>query len=54
MEGEKVGLANRVFGVVYHARAPMKRLKKANRALYYTLKYGLIAAMLYAGLFPGW
>jgi beta-hydroxylase len=53
VEGEKVGLANRVFAVVFRARAPLKRLKKANRTLYYAVKYGLMIAGLYLLLFAG-
>jgi beta-hydroxylase len=53
VEGERVGLANRVFGFVYQFRAPLKRMKKANRTVYYALKYGLILAVLALFLLAG-
>jgi beta-hydroxylase len=53
LEGEPVGLANRVFGVLYRVRRPLKRIKKANRTVYYALKYGLIVGVLYLALFAG-
>lgn len=39
VEGEPVGLANRVFGRVYRIRLAMKRLKARNRTAYYALSY---------------
>ncbi len=45
--GEKVGFLNRVFGVVYHMRGVAKRMKDANRIVYYTLKLSLVAALVY-------
>ncbi len=46
LEGEEVGLANRVFAVLYPARAPFRRFKKAHRQLYYVLKYaGMVATV---------
>jgi len=53
VEGEKIGFANKVFGVVYQIRLPLKRLKQANRTAYYALKYSALAAALYALLFAG-
>jgi beta-hydroxylase len=53
VEGERVGLANRVFGLVYRVRLPLKRLKKASRPAYYALKYGALGAALYLVLFAG-
>lgn len=47
--GETVGLFNRLFEVLHRARLPFRRLKKANRRLYYGLKYAsyvLIAWLL--------
>lgn len=51
VEGEKVGLANRLFGVVYPLRVPLRRFKNANRRLYYLIKYLAIAGALYLALF---
>lgn len=45
--GDKVGLLNRVFDVIYKARALAKDLKKHNRNAYYTLKWALIAGLFY-------
>lgn len=53
VEGERVGLANRVFGLVYRVRLPLKLLKKASRPAYYALKYGALGAALYLVLFAG-
>jgi beta-hydroxylase len=44
VEGEEVGLANRVFGAVYAMRTPFRTFKKAHRRLYYTLKYATMVA----------
>jgi beta-hydroxylase len=46
VEGEEVGLANRVFGSVYAMRTPFRTFKKAHRGLYYTLKYATMVAAL--------
>jgi beta-hydroxylase len=48
--GERVGVLNKIFGVVYRGRVAMKALKKANRRLYYAVKFvslgGLLAAFI--------
>ena len=54
VEGETVGLANRIFSYVYLTRAPVKRFKKANRRLYYAVKYALIASALWIAVFGGY
>ncbi|MBI3770711.1 MAG: aspartyl/asparaginyl beta-hydroxylase domain-containing protein [Deltaproteobacteria bacterium] len=54
VDGEEVGLANRVFEHVYRTRAPLKRFKKANRQVYYALKYALIVAVLWVAVFGGY
>jgi beta-hydroxylase len=54
VEGEEVGLANRVFAYVVRARAPLKRVKKANRRAYYAVKYALIVAALWLVVFGGY
>jgi beta-hydroxylase len=45
--GEKVGFLNRVFGVVYHVKGAAKRMKDANRVVYYALKLSLLAGLVY-------
>jgi beta-hydroxylase len=54
VEGEKVGLANRVFAVLYRVRPALKKLKTANRTLYYAMKYALMLGALYLLLFAGY
>lgn len=46
MEGEKVGIFNRLFHYVYQVRLPLKRLRKASKPTYYTLKYALLLGIL--------
>ena len=52
VEGEKVGLVNRLFAVVYEARLFGKWVKTKSRLVYYTLKWlvlgGLVVAVLFA------
>lgn len=45
-EGEKIGVLNKVFGVVYPLRARLKRLKKANRRAYYAVKWSINGLLL--------
>jgi beta-hydroxylase len=40
VDGEPVGLANRIFERVYGVRLLMKRLRKRSRRLYYALSWG--------------
>ena len=54
VDGESVGLANRVFDRIYRYRAPLKRFKKKNRSVYYALKYALIVAVIWAAVFGGY
>lgn len=51
MEGEPVGLANRVFGTLYRIHLASKRMKKWNRKIYYGLKYTAMALIIYAIFF---
>jgi beta-hydroxylase len=53
MEGERIGLANRLFHYVYSASLPVKRFKTWNRRLYYALKYALMITALGLFLFAG-
>jgi beta-hydroxylase len=53
-EGEKVGLINRAFSAINHAREAGQRMKKANYRAYYALKYtvfALIAVAIVASVF---
>jgi beta-hydroxylase len=45
--GEKIGFLNRLFGYVYHMRLQAKRLRGANRSIYYTLKLALVGGLVY-------
>jgi len=47
VEGEPVGLLNRVFGYAYQIRLVGKRLKAKSRFAYYAVKYVLIGALFY-------
>ena len=43
MEGEQVGVLNKVFGKLYEIHLASRRVKEWNRKVYYTLKYSLTA-----------
>jgi beta-hydroxylase len=45
VEGEKVGVLNRLFGYVYRFRLLGKRIKAWNRTVYYALKWTLLGAL---------
>jgi beta-hydroxylase len=45
---EQVGLVNRVSGEVHRFRQVLRRAKRANRRLYYAVKYALWAVVFYA------
>jgi beta-hydroxylase len=47
MEGERVGLLNRIYARLGQAGGWTKRLKKANKPLYRLAKYTLAAVILY-------
>jgi aspartyl/asparaginyl beta-hydroxylase (cupin superfamily) len=57
LEDERLGFANRMYRFVYQLRQPMKRslkrLKKANRPVYYVLRWGALAGALYLVLVAG-
>lgn len=46
-QGEDIGAVNRAFAQVYKVRVVGKRLKAWNRSIYYAVKFGLIAALLW-------
>jgi beta-hydroxylase len=45
---EQVGAVNRVSGLVHQLRQVLLRVKRANRRLYYTVKYAMWVTILYA------
>ncbi|MGJ3256194.1 MAG: aspartyl/asparaginyl beta-hydroxylase domain-containing protein [Alcanivorax sp.] len=45
--GDKVGVLNRLFDVLYKGRTKAKQLKKKNRQLYYGLKWLLLGGVFY-------
>jgi len=47
VEGDKVGLVNRIFSYVYHVRLFGKAVKAKSKFAYYTLKWLLIGGILY-------
>jgi beta-hydroxylase len=50
VEGDKVGLLNRLFGIAYRIRLMGKRLKARSRFAYYMLKWAVFGGFLY-GIF---
>jgi beta-hydroxylase len=46
VEGEQVGVLNKVFGKLYEVHLASRRVKEWNRKVYYTLKYSLTALIL--------
>jgi beta-hydroxylase len=48
VDTERVGVLNHVFAAVYRIRLIGKRIKAADRRVYYLIKYALIGALLYA------
>jgi beta-hydroxylase len=51
--GDKVGILNRLFGVVYYLRLPAKALKQRSKHLYYAGKWSVLAAIVYLVFFWG-
>ena len=46
VEGEHVGVLNKVFGKLYEIHLASRRVKEWNRQVYYALKYTLTFAVL--------
>src|SRR6266851_5169295 len=46
VDGENVGVLNKVFGGIYEVHLAGQRVKKWNRKVYYALKYSLTAVIL--------
>lgn len=51
VEGDKVGLLNRLFAGIYKVRLLGKGIKAFNKPLYYLLQYALYAGLIYAIFF---
>ena len=51
VEGERVGLLNKLFGYVYRVRLAGKRLKAWNRTIYYAVKWTLFGGLVYLVFF---
>jgi beta-hydroxylase len=47
MDGEKIGVLNRLFAYVYRLRLVAKRIKAWNKTCYYALKWALLLGVLY-------
>ncbi len=47
IDGEPIGILNRVFGHVYQVRLAGKRLKSKNHYAYYALKYAIVGILFY-------
>lgn len=52
IDGEKIGVLNKMFAYVYRLRLVAKRIKAWNRSAYYALKWSLLAALLFWLLRP--
>jgi len=48
VEGEKVGVLNRLFGYAYQFRLLGKRVKAWNRTAYYVIKWALLGSLAFA------
>jgi beta-hydroxylase len=46
MEGEHVGMLNKVFGRLYEVHLASRKVKAWNRQVYYALKYGLMTGIV--------
>jgi beta-hydroxylase len=51
VQGEEVGALSKAFAALYPIRVLGKRIKQYNRPLYFTLKYLLVAVVLYSIFF---
>ena len=51
--GERLGVVNRVAGGAYRLRILFRRAKRANRTVYYTVKYALYGTIVWALLLRG-
>lgn len=51
VEGEPVGLLNKLFGYAYQVRIAGKKLKAKSRGTYYAVKWAAIAGLVYLAFF---
>jgi beta-hydroxylase len=47
VDGERLGLVNRIAGPIHRGRFVLRRIKRRNRRVYYTVKYALWAAIAF-------
>ena len=47
VDGEPVGILNRIFGYAYRVRLVGKRIKTRSRFAYYCVKFALLGAFFY-------
>jgi len=52
IEGDRIGVLNRIFSVAYYLRLPGKALKRKSRKAYYALKWALLFGILYLLFWP--
>ena len=45
-EGDRVGVANKIFSFAYYLRLPAKALKRKSKTLYYVLKWALLGGLV--------
>jgi len=54
MEGEHVGVLNKVFGKLYEVHLASRKVKEWNRRVYYALKYSLMIGIVGLIVFSAW
>jgi beta-hydroxylase len=47
MEGDQVGVLNKIFGFAYYLRLPGKALKRKSKFAYYTVKWLILGGLMY-------
>jgi beta-hydroxylase len=52
IQGDRIGVLNRIFSVVYYVRLSGKTLKRRSRAAYYAVKWALVFGILYLIFWP--
>jgi beta-hydroxylase len=53
VEGDRIGVLNRIFSVAYYIRLPAKALKRKSKTLYYIVKWAVFGGLLYLLLRAG-
>jgi beta-hydroxylase len=54
MEGEHVGMLNKVFGKLYEVHLASRKVKAWNRRVYYALKYSLMIGIVALIVVSAW